>query len=192
MTRKSKKPKKNPADDEPLFSEEQAPPEKAPPCKQPGCKLPSLGEESEYCVLHEMLQNGKKSLQAKGRRARKDGDVLTATLFQFGVTGLDVLGPALGPMLGRLTMAQAANAGAAFFRRGAPPPSAPPPPAPVDPFAVLGLEGNATADDVRKMQQALAKIYHPDRNPSPAAAAKLKAVNEAAAACLKILQASAP
>lgn len=186
MTRK--KTKKNPADDEPLFNEEAAAPEPPPPCKQPGCTLPSVGEESPYCVLHEMIASGKRSLQAKGRRAKKGGDVITSALYQFGVAGLDMLAPALAPVVGRTTLEDAAKAGAAFFAgRGGRSNSAPPPPA-AEPFAVLGLDPTATADQVRKTQQMLAKIYHPDINPSPAAAAKLKEVNEAAAACLKKLQ----
>jgi hypothetical protein len=46
-----------------------------------------------------------------------------------------------------------------------------------DPFGVLGLGVDATADDVRVARRELAKRHHPDRGGDPAA---MQAVNEAA------------
>lgn len=46
-----------------------------------------------------------------------------------------------------------------------------------DPFGVLGLGADATADDVRVARRELAKRHHPDRGGDPEA---MQAVNEAA------------
>jgi curved DNA-binding protein CbpA len=46
-------------------------------------------------------------------------------------------------------------------------------------YAVLGLKPGATVDEVKKRYRELARRYHPDINPSPDAAQKIKAVNEA-------------
>lgn len=41
-----------------------------------------------------------------------------------------------------------------------------------DPFKILGLGPQASKEDIRKAYRALVKKYHPDKNPSKAAAAK--------------------
>ncbi|MCS6775687.1 MAG: DnaJ domain-containing protein [Chloroherpetonaceae bacterium] len=48
-----------------------------------------------------------------------------------------------------------------------------------DYYAVLGLKPEATAEEIKKRYRELARRYHPDVNPSPEAAQKIKAVNEA-------------
>ena len=48
-----------------------------------------------------------------------------------------------------------------------------------DPYEVLGLSHNATDEEVTKAYRALAKKYHPDLNPDPQAAEKMKEINAA-------------
>lgn len=49
-----------------------------------------------------------------------------------------------------------------------------------NPYTVLGLKENATADEVKAAYRALAKKYHPDLNPdSREAEQKMKEINEA-------------
>lgn len=49
-----------------------------------------------------------------------------------------------------------------------------------DPYKVLGLDRNASDEDVKRAYRALAKKYHPDLNPGDQEAArKMKEVNEA-------------
>ena len=48
-----------------------------------------------------------------------------------------------------------------------------------DYYAVLGLPQTATQEEIKKRYRELARKYHPDVNPSPEAAQKIKAVNEA-------------
>ncbi|HEX6513752.1 MAG TPA: J domain-containing protein [Chloroflexota bacterium] len=46
-------------------------------------------------------------------------------------------------------------------------------------YAVLGLEPEASDEAVRRQFKRLAKAFHPDLNPDPAAAARMKSLNEA-------------
>jgi len=48
-----------------------------------------------------------------------------------------------------------------------------------DYYKVLGVEKDASADDIKKAFRKLAMKYHPDRNQSPEAEAKFKEANEA-------------
>lgn len=54
----------------------------------------------------------------------------------------------------------------------------------VDYYAVLGVSSTASADEVRRARQQLAKLYHPDRNKSPAANQMMALVNKAASVLL--------
>jgi hypothetical protein len=50
----------------------------------------------------------------------------------------------------------------------------------IDYYNVLGLQKNATADDIKKAYRKLAKQYHPDTNPNDATAKKkFQQINEA-------------
>lgn len=49
----------------------------------------------------------------------------------------------------------------------------------VDHYAVLGLQRNASADDIQRAYRTLALRYHPDRNSAPDAASRMVAVNKA-------------
>lgn len=48
-----------------------------------------------------------------------------------------------------------------------------------DPARVLGVPAGASADQVRRAYKRLARRYHPDRNPDPAAAARFSAIKQA-------------
>jgi len=48
-----------------------------------------------------------------------------------------------------------------------------------DHYAVLGIKPGATQDEIKRRYRELARQYHPDVNPSPDAAHKIKSVNEA-------------
>ena len=49
-----------------------------------------------------------------------------------------------------------------------------------DPYKVLGLEQDATADDIKKAYRLMAKKYHPDLHPNdPSIAEKMNEINEA-------------
>jgi curved DNA-binding protein CbpA len=48
-----------------------------------------------------------------------------------------------------------------------------------DHYKVLEVSRDASAEDIQHAFRALAMRYHPDRNPSPEAAAKMTAINEA-------------
>lgn len=52
---------------------------------------------------------------------------------------------------------------------------------PKDYYKTLGIESNATKEEVKKAYKKLAKKYHPDLNKSKDAAEKFKEINEAAA-----------
>lgn len=56
-----------------------------------------------------------------------------------------------------------------------------------DPYSVLGVTPAATEDEIKKAYRALAKKYHPDvNNGSPEAERKMKEVNEAYSAVMKM------
>ncbi|MET0464076.1 MAG: DnaJ domain-containing protein [Chitinophagaceae bacterium] len=46
-------------------------------------------------------------------------------------------------------------------------------------YEILGISKSASAEELRAAYRSLAKQYHPDRNPSPEAAEKIKEINEA-------------
>jgi tetratricopeptide (TPR) repeat protein len=48
-----------------------------------------------------------------------------------------------------------------------------------DYYGTLGVPPGATQDEIKKKYRALARQYHPDINPSPEAAQKIKEINEA-------------
>ena len=49
-----------------------------------------------------------------------------------------------------------------------------------DYYSILGLQKNASQDDIKKAYRKLAQQYHPDKNPGDASAeAKFKEINEA-------------
>lgn len=49
----------------------------------------------------------------------------------------------------------------------------------MDPFAVLGVQPGASRDEVQAAYRRAAKRWHPDRDPSPAAALRMAEVNAA-------------
>ncbi|MHB8620607.1 MAG: J domain-containing protein [Chloroflexota bacterium] len=52
-------------------------------------------------------------------------------------------------------------------------------PTELDPYAVLGVERDADGSHIQRQYKRLAKLFHPDLNPDPVAAARMKALNEA-------------
>jgi curved DNA-binding protein CbpA len=53
-------------------------------------------------------------------------------------------------------------------------------PEPDDPYKVLGVERNATQEDIKKAYRALSLKWHPDRNPGkPEATAIYQSINAA-------------
>ena len=56
-----------------------------------------------------------------------------------------------------------------------------------DPYRVLGVDPNASEDEIKKAYRSLAKKYHPDVNHgAPEAEAKMKEVNEAYSTIMKM------
>jgi len=52
-------------------------------------------------------------------------------------------------------------------------------PTELDLYAVLDVRPEASDDDIRRQYKRLAKAFHPDLNPDPAATARMKNLNEA-------------
>jgi uncharacterized membrane protein YsdA (DUF1294 family) len=48
-----------------------------------------------------------------------------------------------------------------------------------DYYAILGVPRNATPEEIKEAYRRLAKMYHPDKNPSPEAEERFKLINEA-------------
>jgi curved DNA-binding protein len=48
-----------------------------------------------------------------------------------------------------------------------------------DPYAVLGVPAGASREELARAHRRLAKRYHPDINPGPAAAERMRRINEA-------------
>ncbi len=48
-----------------------------------------------------------------------------------------------------------------------------------DYYKVLGIDRNASKEEIKKAYRRLARLYHPDRNPDPSAEEKFKEINEA-------------
>ena len=46
-------------------------------------------------------------------------------------------------------------------------------------YEILGVDKNASADEIKSAYRKLAKLYHPDLNKSEDAATKFKEINEA-------------
>jgi hypothetical protein len=50
---------------------------------------------------------------------------------------------------------------------------------PTDPYRTLNVERGATQEEIQRSYRALARKYHPDRNPSPAASTVMARINAA-------------
>src|SRR5690554_5029929 len=48
-----------------------------------------------------------------------------------------------------------------------------------DYYSILGVDRNATKEEIKKAFRKLAMQYHPDKNPSPEASEKFKLINQA-------------
>ncbi|MDQ7038021.1 MAG: J domain-containing protein [Aquificota bacterium] len=48
-----------------------------------------------------------------------------------------------------------------------------------DYYRILGVDRNATTEEIKRAYRRLARLYHPDRNPDPSAEEKFKEINEA-------------
>jgi len=152
-------------------------------CVQPECQDAQI-PGSKYCFFHDLQQKRSKA----GEKALRKGDMVGGLLnmaasFGAGLVAKELQQPdninkarVMWHMHQQQQQAQQQGYQA---------------PEHSDPFAMLGLDRNtATATDIRKMQQAMAKPLHPDKNPSKAAEDRLKEINEAAAACVEILKKS--
>lgn len=151
--------------------------EEIPLCGVPGCESPAV--DGDFCMIHLGLDMALDKLQKSFRKS----DVTGALMGAAGVL-----------LFNNVTNIGNAVSGAAQ-RVGANPPPPPPPPGPrprpsaLDPFTFLGLNrAKATQADVKRVQKALAKLYHADAGGTAVDPRRMAEVNAAAQACLEDLK----
>jgi len=141
--------------------------------------------DDEFCLLHKGINHAVSFVEDK----MEGGDLWQGLLGQLGVLGLQAAGPSVQRMA--RNVAAGAERYAAAENGGFPPSGAPrnaPPPRrglSIDrAFEILGLnKDKATEKDIKRVQAALAKIYHPDVAGAAVAEEQQVRVNAAAETC---------